>query len=203
MSGASTSQPSPRRGNLSLNRAREGTRNLLTEKVPWRRTDPTTSPGGTHHDLAALADAGVPLATIAPRFPGRLKNKGVDYVGDLASSSRELEQDMDVVRHAVKVVGTSCRAPRSACTPAEISLNLTRPVHSADDVENGLGLPHMKTAAPRGSGVSGWPSRAGSLASVRRLRRSTPIARGTLAPIRRSHRHRRRIVPHRIDEGQR
>jgi len=33
--------------------------------------------------LAALAEEGVRLQTIAPKFTGRF-NKGVDYVGDLA-----------------------------------------------------------------------------------------------------------------------
>ena len=68
--------------------------------------------------LAALADAGVPLATIAPKFTGRF-NKGVDYVGDLRTFARELEQDMAVVRYAVGAFGL----------PAELKLSL----HSGSD----------------------------------------------------------------------
>ena len=39
--------------------------------------------------LAALADEGIQLQTIAPKFTGRF-NKGVDYVGDLAHSKSSM-----------------------------------------------------------------------------------------------------------------
>ena len=39
--------------------------------------------------LAALADEGVKLQTVAPKFTGRF-NKGVDYVGDSRSLKRSL-----------------------------------------------------------------------------------------------------------------
>ena len=68
--------------------------------------------------LAALADAGVPLATIAPKFTGRF-NKGVDYVGDPRIFARELEQDMAAIRYAIDAFGL----------PAELKLSL----HSGSD----------------------------------------------------------------------
>jgi len=45
--------------------------------------------------LAALADAAVPVQTLAPKFSGRF-NKGVDYVGDIAAFFREFEADVRV-----------------------------------------------------------------------------------------------------------
>lgn len=49
--------------------------------------------------LAALADAGVPVQTVAPRFVGRF-NKGVDYVGDLRAFERQLHEFLAVLRFA-------------------------------------------------------------------------------------------------------
>jgi hypothetical protein len=44
--------------------------------------------------LAAIADEGIPIQTIAPKFSGRF-NKGVDYVGDVAQFSREIQLDIE------------------------------------------------------------------------------------------------------------
>ncbi len=54
--------------------------------------------------LAAIADTGVPIQTIAPKFTGRF-NKGVDYVGDLEQFSREFSDDIVVIAHAVQHYG--------------------------------------------------------------------------------------------------
>src|SRR5205814_5652078 len=54
--------------------------------------------------LTALADEGVPLQTIAPKFTGRF-NKAVDYVGDLAQFEREFNEDLAVIAFAVKQYG--------------------------------------------------------------------------------------------------
>jgi len=92
--------------------------------------------------LAALADEGIPLQTIAPKFTGRF-NKGVDYVGDLAQFEREFHQDLAVIAFAVTQYGL----------PANLKLSL----HSGSDkfslyapIRRGLarfgaGL-HVKTA---------------------------------------------------------
>jgi len=92
--------------------------------------------------LAALADQGVPVQTIAPKFTGRF-NKGVDYVGDLAKFEQEFNDDLAVIAHAVKHYGL----------PAGLKLS----VHSGSDkfsiypairralARTGAGL-HIKTA---------------------------------------------------------
>ena len=92
--------------------------------------------------LAALADEGVPLQTIAPKFTGRF-NKGVDYVGDVAKFEKEFSDDVAVIAFAIKQYGM----------PATLKLS----VHSGSDKfsiygsirrtlkRSGAGL-HLKTA---------------------------------------------------------
>ena len=92
--------------------------------------------------LAALADAGVPVQTIAPKFSGRF-NKGVDYVGDIAAFFKEFEADVRVARWSAEAFGL----------PKSLKLS----VHSGSDKfslykgigeiirKEGAGL-HLKTA---------------------------------------------------------
>ena len=76
------------------------------------------SPAELFFILAAIADAGIPAQTIAPKFTGRF-NKGVDYVGDTTQFVKEFEQDILVIRHAIKQFGL----------PANLKLS----VHSGSD----------------------------------------------------------------------
>jgi tagaturonate epimerase len=92
--------------------------------------------------LVAIADEGIPVQTIAPKFTGRF-NKGVDYVGDLKQFEREFSDDIAVIAHAVKTYGL----------PSTLKLS----VHSGSDKfslypiireclkRTGAGL-HLKTA---------------------------------------------------------
>ena len=117
----------------------EGT--FITE-VSMDETDSPQTPPELLIILAALADEGIPLQTIAPKFTGRF-NKGVDYVGDIAQFEREFNQDLAVIAFAVKQYGL----------PAALKLSL----HSGSDkfsiygpIRRGLarvgaGL-HVKTA---------------------------------------------------------
>ena len=54
--------------------------------------------------LKMIAEQGIPVQTIAPKFTGRF-NKGVDYVGDVAQFEREFEEDVLVIDYAVKEFG--------------------------------------------------------------------------------------------------
>lgn len=54
--------------------------------------------------LAAAADAGIPVQTIAPRFSGRF-NKGVDYIGDVGTFAGEFETDLAVIAYAARRFG--------------------------------------------------------------------------------------------------
>ena len=54
--------------------------------------------------LAMIADEGVPIQTIAPKFTGRF-NKGVDYVGDVKQFAREFEEDLATIAYAIRRYG--------------------------------------------------------------------------------------------------
>jgi hypothetical protein len=97
--------------------AHRGQGTFLTE-VSMDETDAPQTPSELLVILAALADEGIPVRTIAPRFSGRF-NKGVDYVGDVAGFAAELAADIAVVRHAVGTYGL----------PADLKLS----IHSGSD----------------------------------------------------------------------
>lgn len=73
-------------------------------EVSMDETDSPQTPPELLVILAGLADCGVAVQTIAPKFSGRF-NKGVDYVGDLAQFERELADDVAVIAYAVKEFG--------------------------------------------------------------------------------------------------
>ena len=81
-------------------------------------TDRAQSPVELLIILAAIADEGIPVQTIAPKFSGRF-NKGVDYVGDVAQFEREFALDIAAIAYAVKQFGL----------PANLKLS----VHSGSD----------------------------------------------------------------------
>ena len=81
-------------------------------------TDSAQSPVELLIILGAIADEGIPLQTIAPKFSGRF-NKGVDYVGDVAQFERELGLDVAAIAYAVRQYG--------------LPQNLKLSVHSGSD----------------------------------------------------------------------
>jgi len=87
-------------------------------EVSMDETDAPQTPPELLVILALLADQGVPLQTIAPKFSGRF-NKGVDYVGDVAAFEREFTADVAVLVHAREAYGL----------PAGLKLS----VHSGSD----------------------------------------------------------------------
>ena len=111
-------------------------------EVSMDETEEPQSPAELAVILAALADEGVPVNTVAPKFSGRF-NKGVDYVGEVAGFMREFEADVEVALWAPKALGL----------PAGLKLS----VHSGSDKfslyrgmgeivrKKGAGL-HLKTA---------------------------------------------------------
>lgn len=121
--------------------AKGGVDNFVTE-VSMDETDSPQTPPELLIILAAIADQGVPIQTIAPKFTGRF-NKGVDYVGDPAQFEKEFNDDLAVIAHAIKTYGL----------PAALKLS----VHSGSDKfsiypiikkaiqRTGAGL-HIKTA---------------------------------------------------------
>ena len=93
--------------------------------------------------LAALADEGVPVQTIAPKFTGRF-NKGVDYVGDLAQFEKEFRDDLAVIAFAVAAVRPAGEPEAERAFGQRQVLDL--PDRSAGrSATSGAGL-HLKTA---------------------------------------------------------
>jgi len=87
-------------------------------EVSMDETDSAQTPAELLIILAAIADEGIPIQTIAPKFSGRF-NKGVDYVGDVAQFAREMALDMAAIHYAAAHYGL----------PANLKLS----VHSGSD----------------------------------------------------------------------
>lgn len=81
----------------------KGTGNFIPE-ISMDETDSAQSPVELLVILAAIADEGIPVQTIAPKFSGRF-NKGVDYRGDVAQFEREMALDVAVIAYAVQQYG--------------------------------------------------------------------------------------------------
>jgi len=77
----------------------KGEGNFIPE-VSMDETDSAQSPIDLLIILAAIADEGIPVQTIAPKFSGRF-NKGVDYVGSVAQFEHEFALDVAAIACAV------------------------------------------------------------------------------------------------------
>ncbi len=82
---------------------KKGTGNFITE-VSMDEVDQSQGPEEMFFILSALAQEGIPLQTIAPKFSGRF-NKGVDYRGNLDVFKTEFETDILVIRKAIAEFG--------------------------------------------------------------------------------------------------
>ena len=81
----------------------KGEGNFVTE-VSMDETDRPQTPPELLIILTALADEGVPVQTIAPKFTGRF-NKGVDYVGNVDQFQKEFREDLATLAYAVQTYG--------------------------------------------------------------------------------------------------
>ncbi len=115
---------------------RKGAGAFITE-VSMDETDVPQTPPELLVILAAIADEGIPIQTIAPKFTGRF-NKGVDYVGNVAQFEKEFREDLAVIAHAVERYGL----------PANLKLS----VHSGSDKFSIYGAIRRALAAT-GAGV--------------------------------------------------
>jgi tagaturonate epimerase len=95
----------------------KGEGNFIPE-ISMDETDSAQTPQELLIILRAIADEGIPIQTIAPKFSGRF-NKGVDYVGDIAHFEREFALDLAAIAYAVKHFG--------------LPQNLKLSVHSGSD----------------------------------------------------------------------
>jgi hypothetical protein len=81
----------------------KGEGNFISE-VSMDETDSAQTPVELLIILAAIADEGIPVQTLAPKFSGRF-NKGVDYVGDIVQFEKEFVLDVAAMAYAVKHFG--------------------------------------------------------------------------------------------------
>ncbi len=121
--------------------AAKGAANIIAE-VSMDETDLPQTPPELLLILAALADEGVPVQTIAPKFTGRF-NKGVDYVGDLAQFEKEFRQDLAVIAYAVAEFGLPKNLKLSVHSGSD-KFSIYAPIRRALSQFN-AGL-HLKTA---------------------------------------------------------
>jgi hypothetical protein len=120
---------------------RKGKGNFITE-ISMDETDAPQTPPELLIILAAIADAGVPIQTIAPKFTGRF-NKGVDYVGDVRQFELEFSDDIAVIAHAVQLHGLPKNLKLSVHSGSD-KFSIYAPIRRVLE-RTGAGL-HIKTA---------------------------------------------------------
>jgi hypothetical protein len=120
---------------------KKGVGNFITE-VSMDETDAPQTPPELLVILAAIADAQIPIQTIAPKFTGRF-NKGVDYVGDVVQFEKEFTDDLAVIAFAVQRYGLPKNLKLSVHSGSD-KFSIYAPIRRALQ-RTGAGL-HVKTA---------------------------------------------------------
>src|SRR6185437_6563026 len=119
----------------------KGKGNFIAE-ISMDETDAPQTPLELLIILAAIADDGIPIQTIAPKFTGRF-NKGVDYEGNLDQFSREFSADVAVLAFAIKRYGLPANLKLSVHSGSD-KFAIYRPIREALQ-KFGAGV-HLKTA---------------------------------------------------------
>ncbi len=111
-------------------------------EVSMDEVDSPQTPVELFFILKCLAEEGLALNTIAPKFAGRF-NKGVDYVGDLDQFAREFEQDVMVIAHATKKYDLPGNLKLSVHSGSD-KFSIYKPIHEIIR-KHGAGI-HLKTS---------------------------------------------------------
>ena len=119
----------------------KGKDNFIVE-VSMDETHAPQTPTELFFILAAIAEQGMPIQTIAPKFSGRF-NKGVDYVGDVAQFEEEFNADLCVIAHAIETFGLPENLKLSVHSGSD-KFSIYAPIHTAIQ-RHDAGL-HLKTA---------------------------------------------------------
>jgi len=119
----------------------KGGDNFIAEVSMDEVQDPQT-PVELFFILGALADNEIKAQTIAPKFTGRF-NKGVDYVGNLQQFAKEFEEDILVIKHAIKEFGLPENLKLSVHSGSD-KFSLYRPISELMK-KHDTGI-HLKTA---------------------------------------------------------
>jgi hypothetical protein len=119
----------------------KGASRFVTE-ISMDETDSPQSPAELLIILAMIADAKIPIQTIAPKFTGRF-NKGVDYAGDVAKFTREFNDDLSTIASAVRTYGLPKNLKLSVHSGSD-KFSIYQAIHEAVK-RSGAGV-HLKTA---------------------------------------------------------
>ncbi|HOK95345.1 MAG TPA: tagaturonate epimerase family protein [Anaerohalosphaeraceae bacterium] len=119
----------------------KGQGNFITE-ISMDETDTPQTPLEMLFILAAAADEGIPVQTIAPKFTGRF-NKGVDYVGDIEQFEKEFFANVAVIAYAIRQFGLPDNLKLSVHSGSD-KFSIYEPIRRALKKFN-CGL-HLKTA---------------------------------------------------------
>ncbi len=120
---------------------KKGADNFIAE-ISMDETENPQTPLEMFFILAAIADEGIPIQTIAPKFTGRF-NKGVDYVGDVAQFEKEFNEDLAAIAFAISEFGLPDNLKLSVHSGSD-KFSIYRPIREALK-RTGAGL-HLKTA---------------------------------------------------------
>ena len=119
----------------------KGRGNFVTEVSMDETTSPQT-PVELFFILGAIAKAGIPAQTIAPKFCGEF-HKGIDYIGDTKAFSQEFSADLAVLAFAAKEFGLPTNLKLSVHSGSD-KFSIYRPIREAlTRFDAGL---HLKTA---------------------------------------------------------
>ena len=119
----------------------KGTGSFIPE-VSMDETDSPQTPAELLIILVAIADAGIPIQTIAPKFTGRF-NKGVDYVGNLEKFTQEFGDDLATIAYATQNYGLPANLKLSVHSGSD-KFSIYAPMRSCLN-KFGAGV-HLKTA---------------------------------------------------------
>jgi hypothetical protein len=120
---------------------KKGKGRFITE-VSMDETDSPQTPVELLIILAAIADEGIKIQTLAPKFTGRF-NKGVDYVGDVAKFSEEFSSDVAAIAFAVREYGMHSNLKLSVHSGSD-KFSIYAPIHQTlKKFDAGV---HLKTA---------------------------------------------------------
>ena len=120
---------------------KKGSDDFIAE-VSMDETENPQTPLELFFILAAIADEGIPIQTIAPKFTGRF-NKGVDYVGDVAQFEKEFNDDLAAIAFAISEFGLPANLKLSVHSGSD-KFSIYKPIRETLH-RTGAGL-HVKTA---------------------------------------------------------
>jgi tagaturonate epimerase len=119
----------------------KGAEAFVTE-VSLDENEQPQSPEELFFILLGLSEENIKIQTIAPKFTGRF-NKGIDYVGNINGFIQEFEDDICVIKYAVKEFSLPSNLKLSIHSGSD-KFSLYKPIHEVLK-KHDVGV-HLKTA---------------------------------------------------------